>query len=215
MISHMLQRRGTASEWTTANPVLRDGEIGWIRGTVTFKIGDGVSHWVDLPIFNGSAMSITISDSPTVDLSLASGDLSAAVKLSADAGNQLEAGTDGALYVPTPAAPAQITRLDLSRSGTLTVANGIAKVWFNHAGTVNLARVGVGTPPAGSPINVRFKKNGAGSWFTMSIAAGSDTTVDNTLSLAVVAGDYATVDVTQIGSVDAGAYLTATLEVTS
>lgn len=43
LLTQMLQRRGTASEWATANPVLKDGEIAIIEGTKTFKVGDGVT----------------------------------------------------------------------------------------------------------------------------------------------------------------------------
>ncbi len=42
MIRRMMQRRGIASQWDIANPILADGEIGCIRETRVFKIGDGV-----------------------------------------------------------------------------------------------------------------------------------------------------------------------------
>lgn len=38
-------RRGTAAEWTAANPVLADGELGLERDTQFYKIGDGVTAW--------------------------------------------------------------------------------------------------------------------------------------------------------------------------
>ena len=44
----MQQRRGTAQQWTTANPILASGEIGFESDTSKFKIGDGVNHWEDL-----------------------------------------------------------------------------------------------------------------------------------------------------------------------
>ena len=47
----MQQRRGTASQWTTANPVLAAGEIGFETDTNKFKIGDGSSAWTALPYF--------------------------------------------------------------------------------------------------------------------------------------------------------------------
>lgn len=47
----MQQRRGTASQWTTANPILASGEIGFETDTNMFKIGDGVAAWGDLPYF--------------------------------------------------------------------------------------------------------------------------------------------------------------------
>jgi hypothetical protein len=45
-------KRGVASEWTTKNPVLRDGEIGVISDTQQFVIGNGVSVFSLLPVFD-------------------------------------------------------------------------------------------------------------------------------------------------------------------
>jgi hypothetical protein len=44
----MQQRRGTAAEWTTVNPILAAGEIGFETDTGKFKIGDGTNAWADL-----------------------------------------------------------------------------------------------------------------------------------------------------------------------
>jgi hypothetical protein len=41
-------RRGTASAWTAANPLLADGEMGLESDTDQFKIGDGVTYWNSL-----------------------------------------------------------------------------------------------------------------------------------------------------------------------
>ena len=41
-------RRGTASQWTTANPTLAAGEIGFESDTVKIKIGDGSTAWSSL-----------------------------------------------------------------------------------------------------------------------------------------------------------------------
>jgi hypothetical protein len=51
MATRMQQRRGTASQWTTANPILATGEIGFETDTNQFKIGDGTNHWADLSYF--------------------------------------------------------------------------------------------------------------------------------------------------------------------
>ena len=51
MATRMQQRRGTASQWTSANPVLNAGELGWESDTNKFKIGDGTNHWTDLDYF--------------------------------------------------------------------------------------------------------------------------------------------------------------------
>jgi len=41
-------RRGTAAEWTAANPTLALGELGLETDTVKFKIGDGSTNWSTL-----------------------------------------------------------------------------------------------------------------------------------------------------------------------
>lgn len=48
-------RRGTAAQWTAANPVLAMGEPGVEVDTGTLKIGDGATAWVDLPFFPATA----------------------------------------------------------------------------------------------------------------------------------------------------------------
>ena len=42
-------RRDTASNWTTANPLLASGEMAIETDTQLFKIGDGHSTWTQLP----------------------------------------------------------------------------------------------------------------------------------------------------------------------
>jgi hypothetical protein len=42
-------KRGTASQWTTLNPTLAAGEVGWESNTNKFKIGTGSATWTALP----------------------------------------------------------------------------------------------------------------------------------------------------------------------
>lgn len=44
----MQQKRGTASQWTSANPVLLAGEIGFETDTSKMKVGDGTTNWNSL-----------------------------------------------------------------------------------------------------------------------------------------------------------------------
>lgn len=61
-------RRGTATQWATANPILVEGEIGIEvpdtgvgTGLVKMKFGDGVNAWNDLPYgFEGGAGDIIV-----------------------------------------------------------------------------------------------------------------------------------------------------------
>jgi hypothetical protein len=51
MATRMQQRRGTAAQWTAANPILAAGEIGFETDTVKFKVGNGSSAWASLKYF--------------------------------------------------------------------------------------------------------------------------------------------------------------------
>jgi hypothetical protein len=44
----ILFRRGTASQWTQANPVLNLGELGFVTDSKKLKIGNGVTSWNSL-----------------------------------------------------------------------------------------------------------------------------------------------------------------------
>jgi hypothetical protein len=55
MATRMQQRRGTADQWTAADPVLAPGEIGFETDTGQFKIGDGTNHWADLSYFKDAS----------------------------------------------------------------------------------------------------------------------------------------------------------------
>jgi hypothetical protein len=50
----MQQKRGTSSNWTSSNPILLAGEIGFETDTNKMKVGDGTSHWNDLSYVVGS-----------------------------------------------------------------------------------------------------------------------------------------------------------------
>lgn len=47
-------RRGNSDFWEDENPILRPGEPGYEKNTRRLKIGDGVTHWRELPYFGGA-----------------------------------------------------------------------------------------------------------------------------------------------------------------
>ena len=51
MATRMQQRRGTAAQWTAADPVLGAGEIGFETDTGKIKMGDVTSSWTELYYF--------------------------------------------------------------------------------------------------------------------------------------------------------------------
>jgi hypothetical protein len=63
MATRMQQRRGTAAQWTAANPILAAGEIGFETDTSKFKMGNGSSAWSALTYFANAAELAAIIDS--------------------------------------------------------------------------------------------------------------------------------------------------------
>jgi len=131
MATRMQQRKGTAAQWTAANPILNAGEIGWESDTNKFKIGDGTNHWADLDYFadiNSTAnpafgSSITFEGAtanefetvlqitdPTADRTITFPDASGTVALAANV-----AALSGAAFTGA------VTGTDLLLSGNLTV----------------------------------------------------------------------------------------------
>ena len=64
-------RRGTAAEWTSANPVLSAGEMGIETDTQRSKFGDGTTAWASLPYTVGNSSGIgsiawtSVTDKPS------------------------------------------------------------------------------------------------------------------------------------------------------
>lgn len=64
-IARLQNRRGTASQWTSANPILASGEIGLEYDTNKFKIGNGTTSWTSLPYAAIGAIGPTGATGPT------------------------------------------------------------------------------------------------------------------------------------------------------
>jgi hypothetical protein len=52
-ITQFQLRNGTAANWTSSNPVLLEGEVGFESDTRKLKLGNGVSAWNDLLYVQG------------------------------------------------------------------------------------------------------------------------------------------------------------------
>ena len=71
MATRMQQRRGTAAQWTSANPILAAGEIGFETDTGKFKMGNGSSAWSALSYFADSSDFDTTAIESTIDTKVA------------------------------------------------------------------------------------------------------------------------------------------------
>ena len=47
----LCQRNDTEANWQSYNPILMKGEVAFSTDIYNLKIGDGVSHWIDLPYY--------------------------------------------------------------------------------------------------------------------------------------------------------------------
>lgn len=59
VITQIQFRRGTAAQWSSTNPTLAAGELGYETDTGNFKIGNGSTAWNSLPVLNGITASTT------------------------------------------------------------------------------------------------------------------------------------------------------------
>jgi hypothetical protein len=138
MATRMQQRRGTASQWTSANPVLNAAEMGWESDTNKFKIGDGTNHWADLDYFidanstvnpsfgssivfegataNDFETTLAITD-PTADRTITFPDATGTVALTSDISELSQDAIDSALTAGTG-----ITKTYNDGANTLTIA---------------------------------------------------------------------------------------------
>lgn len=68
MADRMQFRRDTAANWTAYNPILLEGELGFVLGTQHYKLGDGIHAWNDLELrgFNGNIETEVLNDENSV-----------------------------------------------------------------------------------------------------------------------------------------------------
>ena len=59
MANKIQLRRDLATNWTTVNPTLSQGEIGYELDTGLLKIGDGTTAWVSLNYFSADITDFT------------------------------------------------------------------------------------------------------------------------------------------------------------
>jgi hypothetical protein len=143
-------RRGTAAQWTSANPTLASGEIGIETDTKKEKVGDGTTAWNSLGYFNVNGISFgTTGLTPSTSTS----------------GNVTVAGT---LVVANGG-----TGLTTIPAGNVVIGNGTSALYGIAPGTagnvltsiagawVSNAAVGGGGSPGGSTTQVQFNNTGS------------------------------------------------------
>lgn len=156
-------RRGTASEWTSANPTLAEGEMGLEKDTGKFKVGTGALAWTNLPYASGAtgATGLTPVFSRQGTLSTQTGTQRLYVER---AGSIVVArATVGTPSTGSPilvdvnkngtsvlSAPISITAAAFTATGTISNSSVSAGDYF----TVDIDSVGSGTPGANLTVTI-------------------------------------------------------------
>jgi hypothetical protein len=103
-------RRGTASEWTSANPTLAAGEMGVETDTRKIKIGTGSTAWTSLSYIASDAPGITEIAQDAIDTALSMG--AGLTKSYNDGTNTISLNIDSSVVALKSYVDDQITGLD-------------------------------------------------------------------------------------------------------
>jgi hypothetical protein len=217
-------RRDSAADWTAANPVLAEGEIGLELDTSQFKIGDGTSQWSALPYggiqgpqgiqgiqgIQGSTQ-VTVTDSAEIDFTLTGQDITASLKAGSIDETKLDASVNASLINANTFPEAIIINLsplnvDLAQQNKAAI---IPYLPYNLE--VQELVLEVDTAPTGSNIEVDINVDGS-SFLTTVISIEATETSSTTAATAyaidttafpnsrIAKGSTVTVDIDQIGS---------------
>lgn len=146
-IVRMQQRRGTAAQWISANPILAAGEIGVETDTLLTKIGNGANSWTALPYVVSSGLAslseLTPTDGQTVEWDTTLGEWLAINPV----GNSLNAQANNTTSTPTGISSASGLGTIVAIAGTaisVTNSNG-RSVELQFEGTFFQSVVGTGS----------------------------------------------------------------------
>ena len=224
-------RRGTASQWTTANTLLAQGEIGLETDTSKLKLGDGSTLWNSLSYFSaGSGVTAVTATSPVAS----SGGLTPVISLSSGYGDTLNpyasktanfvlAAPNGSAGVPTFRAvvAADIPTLNQSTTGsaatlttgrTLAITGDLAYTSPSFDGSANVTAAGtlatVNTN-VGSFTNATLTVNGKG--LITAASSGTAPVTSVTATSPVLSSGGATPDISiPAATTSVSGYLTST-----
>jgi hypothetical protein len=210
-------RRDTAANWTSANPILATGEIGFETDTGKFKMGNGATVWASLVHFEAGAPGGGGSDTAAqilaklvtvdgngsgLDADLVRGTTPGATGLSILAGASAAAvrtilglGTmaleTAANYLTTAAAAAAYQPLDADTLKSDVSANLTAgySATQHNLGTISSGTV---TPAFANGNEQKYTNNGAHTLAPPTVAAGRATSITVEITNGASAGAITT-----------------------
>jgi hypothetical protein len=177
VVTQIQIRRGTAAQWTSANPTLASGEWGYETDTKKGKIGDGTTAWNSLAYVLG----VGDIEGITASTGLSGGGTSGTVSLSIDTSVTADLTTAQTLTNKTLTAPVINLALNAQTGTTYTFAltdNGKLVTASNaSAQTYSIPTNATTAFPTGTQINII--QIGAGQ-VTIQAASSGTTTVSST-----------------------------------
>ena len=119
VVTHIQVRRGTAAQWTSANPTLASGEWGYETDTGKIKIGNGSTAWSSLSYFGGTGTVTSI----TAGTGLSGGTITTSGTVSIDTATTVDVSTAQTLTNKTISASNNTLTGVATETGTQTLTN--------------------------------------------------------------------------------------------
>lgn len=195
-------RRDVSSAWTSNNPILEEGQLGFETDTVLYKLGDGVTQWNGLPYAQVAPIPL--------------GDLTDVVVAAPVAGDSLI--YDGADWV-NDTAPGNQQAYQLAASDlTTALTTGTNKAYFRapRAFLLTEVRASLLTAAAVGIVTIDIQKNGVTMLTTLLTIDATETTSVTAAVPAVIdaatddvaSDDRITIDITVSGDTATGLIVT-------
>jgi hypothetical protein len=180
VVTQIQVRRGTAAQWTSANPTLSAGEWGYETDTGKAKIGNGSTAWSSLSYFGGTGTVTSI----TAGTGLSGGTITGSGTIAIDTATTVDLSTAQTLTNKTLTTPTitqgQATPSFSANAYTL-VAGDAGKLLLasnsSTAGTVNVPTNGSVAFAIGTQITIL--QTGSGQ-LTISATTPATTTINST-----------------------------------
>jgi hypothetical protein len=129
-------RRGTAAQWTSANPTLAEGEMGVETDTGNFKIGNGSLAWDDLSYGGLSSLDpapLYLEENvQTANYTLALADVAKVVAVNSSSNLTLTVPLNSSVAFPL----GTVVNVYRAGTGTVTIA-GASGVTVRNAGAIS------------------------------------------------------------------------------
>lgn len=130
MANRIQLRRDTAANWTSSNPTLAQGEIGFETDTLKWKVGDGATAWISLVYYDQLVTANRQAASYTLVLS----DRGKMVEMNAAGANNLTVPPNANVAFPTG------TQILIAQygAGQTTIAAGVGVTIRSASGNLKI-----------------------------------------------------------------------------